>query len=109
MTTLNSSKNINISYYLPHHVVIKEQGLTTKLRVVFDGSFPSSSGLSVNDLQMMGTNIQSDILSILLRLLQHTFLVSDDIATMYRQVLVIRSQRSFHQILWQFNNSRELE
>lgn len=99
----------DISYFLPHHAVMKEQSLTTKLRVVFDGSFPSSSGLSVNDLQMVGPNIQSDLLSILLRFRQHTFVVSADIVKMYRQVLVNPSQRNLQQILWRFNNSHELE
>ncbi|XP_072398120.1 uncharacterized protein [Diabrotica undecimpunctata] len=40
------------SYYFPHHGAMKQDSLTTKLRVVFDGSCPSSSGHSLNDLQM---------------------------------------------------------
>ncbi|KAK9752867.1 Pao retrotransposon peptidase [Popillia japonica] len=38
--------------FLPHHGVVNESSLTTKLRVVFDASFPSSSGFSLNNLQM---------------------------------------------------------
>lgn len=29
------------SYYLPHHGVLREQSLTTKLRIVFNGSSPT--------------------------------------------------------------------
>ncbi|XP_067119161.1 uncharacterized protein [Centruroides vittatus] len=39
----------NQHYYIPHHYIIKESSLTTKLRVVFDGSKKSLSGTSLND------------------------------------------------------------
>ncbi|XP_053690841.1 uncharacterized protein LOC128739383 [Sabethes cyaneus] len=39
--------------YLPHHAVIRPDSTTTKCRVVFDASAkPSSSSLSLNDVQM---------------------------------------------------------
>ncbi|XP_017469414.1 PREDICTED: uncharacterized protein LOC108361330 [Rhagoletis zephyria] len=38
--------------YLPHHAVIKGDGLTTKLRVVFDGK--TNNGTSFNDNQLKG-------------------------------------------------------
>lgn len=36
-------------YYLSHHAVCKETSTITKLRVVFDVSCKSTSGLSLND------------------------------------------------------------
>ncbi|KAG7197080.1 hypothetical protein KM043_015665 [Ampulex compressa] len=39
-------------YYLPHHAVFKETSLTTKLRVVFDGSARTTSCISLNDTLM---------------------------------------------------------
>ena len=36
-------------YYLPHHDVIKVSSETTKLRVVFNGSAASNTGVSLND------------------------------------------------------------
>ncbi|XP_054709120.1 uncharacterized protein LOC129218823 [Uloborus diversus] len=55
------------SYYLPHHGVVKESSSTTKLRVVFDASAKSTSGLSLNDLLMTGPRIQQELFPILLR------------------------------------------
>ncbi|XP_034938542.1 uncharacterized protein [Chelonus insularis] len=51
MTRAKASPVNSPVYYLPHHGVLKEDIVTTKLLVVFNGSSPSSSGLSVNDIQ----------------------------------------------------------
>ena len=53
--------------YLPHHAVFKEGGTTTKLRVVFDGSAKTPSGLSFNEVQRVGPVVQNDLFSIILR------------------------------------------
>ncbi|GFV99929.1 hypothetical protein TNCV_3567201 [Trichonephila clavipes] len=37
-------------YFLPHHGVINDNRSTTKLRMVFDGSFKSTNGNSLNDI-----------------------------------------------------------
>ncbi|XP_065356199.1 uncharacterized protein LOC135950594 [Calliphora vicina] len=41
---VNPSDSKATSYYLPHHAVFKPDSLTTKLRVVFNASNPSSNG-----------------------------------------------------------------
>ena len=51
-------------YYLPHHAVFKHSSLTTKLRVVFDGSSKTTNGLSLNDILLVGPNVQQDLFSI---------------------------------------------
>ncbi|XP_070854449.1 uncharacterized protein [Drosophila suzukii] len=50
--------------YLPHHAVIKQDSLTTKCRVVFDGSGKGSSGISLNDRLHIGPPIQRDLLGL---------------------------------------------
>lgn len=43
----------NLNYYLPHHPVFKDSS-TTKLRVVFDASAKTSTGVSLNDTLSVG-------------------------------------------------------
>ncbi|GFS85442.1 DUF1758 domain-containing protein [Trichonephila clavipes] len=44
----------NTCYYIPHHGVFRPDKTTTKLRVVFNGSASTTSGLSLNDLLLKG-------------------------------------------------------
>ncbi|XP_059059128.1 uncharacterized protein LOC131852480 [Achroia grisella] len=48
------------SYYIPHHGVLREDKVTTKLRVVLDASCKTTSGRSLNDILHSGTNLQVD-------------------------------------------------
>ena len=47
-TTKDSKDLCRHSYHLPHSAVVKEERLTTTVRVVFDGSAKNSDGLSLN-------------------------------------------------------------
>ncbi|XP_022172879.1 uncharacterized protein LOC111035534 [Myzus persicae] len=76
------------SYYLPHHAVIKSNSLTTKVRVFFDGSAQSKSGVSLNDILSRGPATQPELFSILLRFRVHRYVLTGDIEKMYRQVKV---------------------
>ena len=42
------------TFYLPHHSVFKGSSITTKLRVVFDGSAKTTNNLSLKDTLMVG-------------------------------------------------------
>ncbi|XP_055614980.1 uncharacterized protein LOC129761290 [Toxorhynchites rutilus septentrionalis] len=55
-------------YYLPHHAVLRPSSSSTKCRVVFDASAKSSpADFSLNDVLMVGSVVQSDLFSIILR------------------------------------------
>lgn len=110
MSLIDESKvTSSTHYYLPHHGVLKEDSVTTRLRVVFNGSSPTSSGISLNDLQMIGPVLQDDLTSILLRFRKHSYVVSADIAKMYRQILVCESQRPLQLIIWRADSSHPLQ
>jgi hypothetical protein len=91
-------------YHIPHHGILRESS-TTKLRAVFNASSPSSTGISLNDLQMVGPTVQDDLLSLLIRFRQHKYVISGDIEKMYRTVLVHPADRSLQLILWRENES----
>ncbi|XP_049886542.1 uncharacterized protein LOC126381028 isoform X1 [Pectinophora gossypiella] len=109
MSENTEQKTSTKSYYLPHHGVVRESSLTTKLRVVFDASAATTSGKSLNSIQLVGPTVQDDLLSILLRFRQHKIVVSADIEKMYRQIEVDSSQRALQQILWRADPSHQLK
>ncbi|XP_075256670.1 uncharacterized protein LOC142349140 [Convolutriloba macropyga] len=65
------------SYYILHHVR-KEDSVRTKLRVVFNASAKTTSGLSLNDCLMVGTTVQPDLFSHVIRLRFHQILLAAD-------------------------------
>ncbi|XP_076383131.1 uncharacterized protein LOC143260694 [Megalopta genalis] len=94
--------------YLPHHAVIKKDSTTTKLRVVFYGSANTSSGISLNETQMVGPPMQDELFSILLRFRKHSIVLSADVAKMYRQILVRKKDRHYQRILWRFSEDEPI-
>ncbi|XP_076299586.1 uncharacterized protein LOC143218338 [Lasioglossum baleicum] len=95
-------------FYLPHHAVFKHSSTTTKLRVVFDGSAKTSSGISLNDTQLVGPPLQGDLFNILVRFRKHRIVLSADIEKMYRQVLVKPEHRRYQRILWRSDDSENI-
>nr|XP_031848507.1 uncharacterized protein LOC116433979 [Nomia melanderi] len=90
-------------YYLPHHSVVKQSSLTTKLRVIFDASAKTSNGISLNDALLVGPTIQEDLFSILVRFRSHSYVMTADVEKMYRQILVHSKDRVYQKVLWRSN------
>lgn len=95
-------------YYLPHHPIVRTDHLTTKLRVVFDGSAKSDSGASLNDKLMVGPTIQDTLFDIILRFRMYQFVMTADIAMMYRQILVSDQDKDLQRILWRTDSSKPI-
>lgn len=95
--------------YLPHHAVLREKSETTKLRVVFDASVKTTSGKSLNDIQMIGPVVQNDLFNIIVRFRTHKFVLTGDIEKMYRQISIDESQRHLQLILWREDTSLPLK
>lgn len=95
--------------YIPHSYVINAGSRTTKLRVVFDASSKTDTGISLNDVLMKGPVIQEELIKIIARFRTHKFAFSGDITKMYRQIWIDRSHRNYQRILWRPNENEEIK
>lgn len=92
--TLNPEDNED-GYYTPHTVYS-----SNKFRVVFNASNPTSTGLSLNECQMVGEKLQDDLAIILMRFRLHKVALCADIKQMYCQVEVNDDHKKYQKILW---------
>jgi hypothetical protein len=95
--------------YIPHSYVVNEDSRTTKLRVVFDASSKTDTGISLNDVLMKGPVIQEELIKIIARFRTHKYAFSSDITKMYRQVWIDKSHRNYQRILWRPNKDEEIK
>ncbi|XP_022903946.2 uncharacterized protein [Onthophagus taurus] len=97
------------NYYLPHHGVVRETSSTTRLRVVFNGSQPTSTGVSLNDCLHTGPKLQNELIDVLMRWRRHAVAFSCDLEKMYRQIKVHEDDLPFQRIVWREDSSQKLK
>ncbi|XP_055604920.1 uncharacterized protein LOC129753147 [Uranotaenia lowii] len=97
------------AYYLPHHPVIRDCSTTTKVRVVFDASSRSSTGVSLNNALMVGPTIQQDLRAIVMRSRTYPFVLIADIEKMYRQILVHPDDTPLQRIFWRSSPDQPIQ
>ncbi|XP_045539179.1 uncharacterized protein LOC123722188 [Papilio machaon] len=102
----NSSQS---SYFIPHHGVIREDKVTTKLRVVLDGSCKTSTGFSLNDLLYRGENLQGSLFNIINNFRLFSIALSADIRQMFLSIGIRESDRRFQRILYRFSPQQPLQ
>ena len=93
----------NLSFFMPMHCVLKESSSTTKLRVVFDGSAASSSGISLNSALQVGPQLQPTLGIILMKFRSYPVALSADISKMYRAIELSSTDRDLHRFLWRLS------
>ncbi|GBP95433.1 hypothetical protein EVAR_68848_1 [Eumeta japonica] len=108
-----SSENVSRfgcnSFYLPHHAVVKPESRSTKVRVVFNASKKTSSGLSLNDVLYVGPTLQADLMSLILKWRLYKFVFNGDIEKMYRQILVYKEDTQFQRILFRKSTNAPIQ
>lgn len=70
-------------FYLPMHVVRNESSTTTKIHAVFDASVKAASGVSLNDVLMVGPTMHPSLIDVLIRLRMHRIAIVADISKMH--------------------------
>ncbi|XP_072389402.1 uncharacterized protein [Diabrotica undecimpunctata] len=96
-------------FFLPHHCVFKHDSLTSRLRVVFDGSIKSTSNVSLNDIMLKGYTVQPDLFEILIRFRLFKYTLIADIEKMFRQIRINPKQTFLLNILWRNSPQEELK
>lgn len=79
---------------------MRSESKTTKVRVVFNGSKKSSSGLSLNNVLYPGPILQADIMKIIFRWRHYKFVFTGDIEKMYHQIRVHKPECAYQRILF---------
>ncbi|GFX28873.1 DUF1758 domain-containing protein [Trichonephila clavipes] len=95
----NKELDGKISYFLPHHTVRRKDSITTKLRVVFDGSCMPPNSNSLNSVLGVGQILQPDIFT-LVTFRVNEFAFTADIKQMYRQILIDPDDQHLQKIVW---------
>ena len=90
----------NNQWFLPHFPVVREDKVTTKVRVVYDAA-ARYNNISINDLMLPGPKLQNDLVRILLQFCMEPVVLIGDISEMFLQVSLIPSDRKYHRFLWQ--------
>ncbi|GBN03972.1 hypothetical protein AVEN_20938-1 [Araneus ventricosus] len=103
---INNENLSTINYYMPNHGVFKPDSTSTKLRVVFNASSPTTAGKSLNDVLLSG-EINEDVFNIMLRIGKHQIVLIADIRQMFRQILFDPPQRVVLRILWKAKEEEE--
>jgi len=93
--------------YLPHHAVVKKSDPKGKIRVVFNASFRTRDGFSLNDVLLPEPKLQSDFWLVLTRWRIFRF-TSPDIVKMFRQIQVHKEDIDLQRILWRENPNDEV-
>ena len=86
-----------------------DSSTTTKIRVVFDASARSSSGVSLSDTLLVGPTIHLLLVDVLLQFQLHHIALIADISKMYRTIELAESDRDFHHFVWRTTPSKTLQ
>ncbi|XP_028409237.1 uncharacterized protein LOC114531819, partial [Dendronephthya gigantea] len=96
-----NSTDLGVTHYLPHHGVIQREKLTTKLRVVFDGSAKHGDAtLSINECLEKGPNLVPYLFDILIKFRGFPIGIASDVEKAFHQIEIAPKDRRMLRFLW---------
>lgn len=60
----------------------------------------TSTGILLNDVQLVGHVFKSDLFSILIQFRKYAYVFSPDVEKMYRRILIKPEYRKYQKIFW---------
>ncbi|KAI2802362.1 hypothetical protein BLOT_009807 [Blomia tropicalis] len=90
------SDNVN-GYFIPHREIIRPEAVTTKMRIVLNASYGSTS---LNDLLWKGESLGLNVLPHLIRIRTFKYLVIADLQKAFLQIIIDERHRKYLKFLW---------
>ena len=87
-------------HYLLHHRIWQRIDGGQKLRVVFNASNPTSSGVCLNDAHMPGPKLQNGLSTVITRRRQWLGAFCVDVKMMFRQIHIMSGDEHLQHIVW---------
>ncbi|GFW37755.1 integrase catalytic domain-containing protein [Trichonephila clavipes] len=84
-----------------------QQDLQRIIWIVFNGSSPTTTGISLNDILLKG-EVKEDVFETISRFRRHKFAFTTDIQKMYRQILINPDQQDLQRIIWKHGPDAEI-
>ncbi len=81
-------------HFLPHFPVIKEESLTTSLRVVMDCS------VALNAFLLPGPKLMNDVVGVLIRFRSRPVAFTGDVSKMFLRIKMLEEDKPYHCFLW---------
>ncbi|XP_066935525.1 uncharacterized protein [Clytia hemisphaerica] len=98
---VSEMNNANRKHYIPHHVVVKPDSTTTKLRIVYDASAKTrKDNKSLNECLYRGPVIMEDLCGLLMRFKTKKIGIVSDIEKAFLQIGIQEDQRNVTRLLW---------
>ena len=93
-------KNASLQYYFPWLAVWNGNSVSTPCRMVFHGSMPTATNLSINDILAKGRNNMNKLVEIIIRWFSKRFALHTDISKMYNTLKLKDVHWMYQLYLW---------